>query len=72
MNTEHICWHDGDNSGEAVDDVREAQAHTDAVNTPRTKIKVELRDILAGCQAKLVCRARVKVDIIPVGCYQNS
>ena len=68
MNTEHICWHDGvENSREAVDDVSDAEAHTDTVDTSGTEIQVEVRDILAGCQAKLVRRTRVKVDIILVG-----
>ena len=68
MNTEHICWHDRvHHSGEAVDDISDAQAHTDAVNTAGTEIQVEVIHILAGCQAKIVRRARVQVDIIPVG-----
>ena len=59
MDTEHICRQEGDNSREALDDIREAQAHTDAVHTPGTEIQAELRDILAGCQANIVRRAGV-------------
>ena len=50
-----------------MEDLREAETNTDAVNTFRTEIQAEVRGIFAGCQAVVIRRAGVEMDVIFIG-----
>ena len=68
VDTDNICRHNvSEDSGEAADDLREAQGDTDAVYTAGTEIQTEVRVIPAGRQANIVHRAGVEMDIVLVG-----